>query len=92
MIETKFKDAILFVPVCANCGVAVVNRDQIEAGQYVTLTEREGAEPQNKKYGKYLPWKANYYEISPCRCPRCHTEFDKVVVPFKVENIEDESE
>lgn len=85
MIETKFKDAILFVPVCANCGVAIVNRDQIEAGQKVVLRHIQESVSENNKY---LSTRSDRYAISPGHCPRCHTMFDKIVVPYKAEDAE----
>lgn len=78
----KFKDAVVFVPVCANCGVAVINRDQIDAGRKLELHKREGLVNNHK----YLPWRDVYYDFSPRYCPRCHTEFTSAVIPFVVED------
>ena len=83
MIETKFEDAVLFIPVCANCGVAVVNRDQIEAGQKLEMHRRRES---HLDPSKYIPWKTDYYTFSPACCPRCHTQFTSAVMPFAVEN------
>ena len=82
MIDTH--DSIVFVRRCGNCGYVLINEDQIRNGERLIeahsgyQSSLEG-QPVSDKMSSRSP----YFVLSVPRCPKCHSELSKIVIPLK---------
>ena len=77
------KDSIVFVPRCGNCGYTLINEDQIRNEERLIEAHSGYQSSEGGPVSDKMSSRPSYYVLSVPKCPKCHAELKKIVIPLK---------